>query len=168
MANTLALDAGDTAYAVYADIAAADAYLEAAYHADSWRAADDTVKARLLVTATRLLDRQSWQALYNTFALRLVVPNIVSASIEMALAILDGADTQNLQTGAERVRSISAGSVSITNFRGVDVPTRFPQIVQELLAPYLGGNGTLFVAKATGTDTETIFPIPLGYSVGGM
>jgi hypothetical protein len=112
------------------------------------------------------LDRQTWNDAYNTVALRAVETNIINASIELALAIMDGSEVQNQQTTAERLRTISAGSVSITNFRGIDNPTRFPQIVQELLSGYLGGSGVFFGATATGVAEETIFPIDLGFNGG--
>jgi hypothetical protein len=106
---------------------------------------------------------------YNTQALRFAETAIINASIELALALLDGSTVQDRQTNAERIKAMTAGSVSITNFRGVDDPTRFPQIVQELLAPYLGGSSsTLGVAVAEGVDTETVFPSALDLSGGDL
>jgi len=157
----------DTEFTVYADVEMADEYADGAYHAASWRAlTDEDAKARLLITATRLLDRQSWKEGYRTFAEREAEPNIVNASIELAFSMLDGYDPQNTQSTAERIQSISAGSVSITNFRSVDTATRFPQIVQELLSPYLGGSSSALFPKIDGEDTETIFPVELGYNTG--
>jgi hypothetical protein len=166
--DSVAIDSQD--YDVYADITTADLYLNAASHAASWRAlTDDVDKARYLVTATRLLDRQTWLDTYNTQALRFAETAIINASIELALALLDGSTVQDRQTNAERIKAMTAGSVSITNFRGVDDPTRFPQIVQELLAPYLGGSSsTLGVAVAEGVDTETVFPSALDLSGGDL
>lgn len=183
---TVSIDAGD--FPVYADIDTADVYLGAALHAGSWDSLgnDDETKGRALVTATRLIDRQPWvgektgvspaQALAwprsNTGITGVdadVVPdNIVTACMELALALVDGSEVQNQQTTAERIRSMSAGSVSISNFRGIDNPTRFPQIVQELLSPFLGGSSPFFVSKATGVDGETIFPVELGFGTGGI
>lgn len=157
----------DSEFTVYANVEDADAYADGASHGDAWRAlTDEDTKGRYLITATRILDRQQWRDEYNTFALRVVVPDIVNASIELAMSLLDGSDVQNQQSTAERIRSMSAGSVSITNFRGVDTPTRFPLIVQELLRNYLGGDGSLFVSRATGIDGETTFPVELGINTG--
>lgn len=159
----------DSTFTVYADIEDADAYADGASHAASWRAlTDDDAKARYLITATRILDRQRWKDEYNTVALRAVEQNIIDASIEMAFALLDGSDLQTAQSTAEHIRTLTAGSVSITNFRGVDQPMRFPQIVTELLRGYLGGSSSSFVATVTGEDTETIFPVELGYNLGGL
>lgn len=175
-------------YDVYGDVPAADAYLDAASHATSWQAeTDQTTKARLLVTATRMLDRQLWKGDKADAAQPLAWPrlntgitpdpivdgngipvDIINASFELALALMDGSEVQNQQTTRERFRSISAGSVSITNFRGIDdFPTRFPQIVQELLRNYLAGDGSTIMAKATGVDEDTTFPIETG-TVGGF
>lgn len=158
---------GSQGYDVYANVSTADLYLNAASHADSWREEiDQDVKARYLVTATRLLDRQTWKTEYNTQALRFVEQNIIDASIELALTMYDGSDVQERQNMAALFRSISAGSVSITNFRGVETATRFPQIVQELLKDYLGGSGTGYFSIATGVDGEATFPIDLGFNRG--
>lgn len=178
----------DNEFTVYADVDEADAYLDGASHADAWRAiTDDDAKARYLVTATRTLNRQNWKGDKVEITQPLAFPrvnmdvtpapavdengipvDIVSASIELALALAEGSDVQNQSSTVERVRSISAGSVSITNFRGVDDPTRFPQIVQELIQPFLGGSLGTFAGKATGVDTETVFPAELGFGLGGV
>jgi len=179
----------DFDYTVYADLDTADEYLGGSSHASTWDTLDDDQKGRYLVTASRLLNRQAWKGTKTVAGQALAFPrtgmniipepvvdaeglpiDVVNASIELALAIADGSEVQNQQTGAERIHSMSAGSVSITNFRGVDIATRFPQIVHELLRPFIGGTSdtTFGVAKATGVDGETIFPIELGYNTGGM
>jgi hypothetical protein len=179
----------DSDFTVYADVDMADTYLDGASHADTWRAlTDDDTKGRYLVTATRILNRQLWKGDKVASDQPLAWPrtntgiddsllvldtngipvDIDNAAIELALAIADGSEVQNQQTTVERVRSMTAGSVSITNFRGIDIPTRFPQIVQELLRLYLGGTGSTFVPKATGTDGETSFPAELGFNIGGI
>lgn len=162
------IDIGADTYTVYADEDTADTYAAAAYHAEEFRNATLLDRQMALVTATRLLDRQLWRDGYTTFAERAVVQNIIDASIEIAIDIINGSDMQNQSTNATLERSISAGSVSITNFRGVQNYTRFPTIVQELLRDYLTGNGSLFMPKSTGVADETIFPLGLGYSSGGM
>lgn len=155
---------GSATYDVYADVSVADMYLDAAIHAETWWTLDTDTKARALVTATRTLDRQTWLEDYSTQALREDIDNIINASIELALSLAEGSDVQNQQTTAERVKRLQAGSVSIENFRGIDNPTRFPQIVQELLRGYLGSDGSNLVGVAEGTDGETIFPIDLGFT----
>lgn len=189
MAN-YTVNIGSQAYPVYGDVSKADEYLSASFHADSWNNTfTPEQKAQLLVTATRVLDRQRWKGDKADTAQELAFPrinmnlipdpvldatngipvDIENASFELALAIGDGSDVQNQQSTAERIQSMTAGSVSITNFRGVDeFPLRFPLIVQELLRPYLAGSGvtTIGAAKATGVDGETSFPADLGLSGG--
>ena len=178
----------DNDFEVFADVDMADEYMDGALHGDSWRELDDDTKGRALVTSTRVLNRQRWKGTKTEADQALAFPrvdmnitpepilndddipvDIVSASIELALALVDGSEAQNEQTTAERFSSISAGSVSISNYRtsSLERPTRFPLIVQELLKPFLGGSGIAsFYAKATGVDGETIFPIDLGHTGG--
>lgn len=163
----MSVDINSLDYDVYADVSTAEAYFAAAIHASSWDDAAELTKKQALVTATRLLDRQSWATDYDTQAKREDVVNIQNASIELALSLIDGSTVQNDQNTAERVRSISAGSVSITNFRGVDSATlRFPLIVQELLRGYLAGADAAYVSVATGVDSETDFPVDLTVTTG--
>lgn len=175
---------------VYAGVETADAYLDGAYHADSWRNLDDDAKGRALVTATRTLDRQNWlgdktddtQALdwprMNT-GIPGVVDNaipldIVNASIELALSLTQGSNVQNVQSGDSNIQNLRAGSASITYFRGGSnggAPTRFPQIVWELVKPYITGAAGAFsrVAAstvATGTDKTTVTDNPFDFSQG--
>jgi hypothetical protein len=168
----------------------ADAYLSAAYHADNWRALDDDSKGRALVTATRTLDRQEWLGVKTDDTYELdwprkdtgvvgvtddVVPiDITNASIELALSLTQGSDVQNYQSANGNIQSLKAGSASITYFRGGGnggVPTRFPQIVWELVEPYLSGgagaaNTALSASQSTGTDKETVTGRDFGYTQG--
>lgn len=177
------VDIGSETYVVYGDVAAADVYLEAATQAASWRAlTDEEEKGRQLVTASRLLDRQRWKGTKTSATQALQWPrtgtgvegvvdneipdDLVNASFELAVAILDGSEVQNNQTTAERTRMLKAGSVTIENFRGVDTATRFPLIVQELIAKYVDGASGGFASKATGVDGTSIFPLDLSLNQG--
>lgn len=169
---------GSLHYSVYATVEEADDYLAAAIHADTWRAdtTDTETKQRALITATRLLDRQSWrgdktdsdQALENprTGIDPYDYDNVVSATIELALALVDGSEAQN-ETTANKIVSLKAGSVSLQFLPGADgVPTRFPKIVQELIGRYIGGDSSSIGPKATGVDGESIFPLDLSFTRG--
>jgi hypothetical protein len=158
----------DSEFEVYADVADADAYLDAALHGQAdWDALDDDAKARALVTATRTLDRQAWRGEKTDPAQALAWPRtgtgvagvednavpqgVVDASIELALALAQGSEVQNEQNTGQKLQSIKAGSVALTYFRGADgVPVRFPLIVQELIRAYLAGAGLSIAMKATG------------------
>jgi len=174
-------------YNAYASVDTADDYINAAFgdNADSWRAlSDDDTKARLLVTATRTLDRQKWKGTKTdadqaldwprketgiTGVTNNTVPqDIVDASIEMAVALLGGSDLQNVQTTEQKVQSLKAGSVSLTYFRGADgVSHRFPQIIHELVAPYLAGaSASLSSSSATGTGGKSVTNDDFGFTEG--
>lgn len=175
---------GSTSYDSYASVDTADDYLNAASHGATWRAlSDNDDKARYLVTATRLLDRQYWKGTKTSSSQALdwprsntgidgvtdsVIPtDIINASIELALALLDGSEVQNEQTTEQKIQNLKAGSVSLTFFRGADgTPTRFPQIVQELLRDYLAGPGANLTSVATGVSGETISNDDYGYTEG--
>jgi hypothetical protein len=171
-------------YEAYSDLETADLYAAAAFHADTWLDLDDDPKGKTLVTGTRTLDRQIWKGektdpdqelewpRKNTGVDGVVddeVPDdIVQASIELAIALADGAEFQTNSSTAQGISSMSAGSVSITFARGVHKATRFPLIVQELIKKYLNGSGSgAFLPKSTGVDEESIFPLDLGYTGGG-
>lgn len=161
---------GSTTYLTYATVAQADKYLEADFGASVWRApASADNKARALVTATRVLDRMDWlgdraeddQQLawprINTGVSSVIddeVPQaVIDASIELANAILIGADVANNPTTSSGIKSQKAGSVAIEYFRDFDVvPGRLPLPAMELIGYLLGGDGSVGGAFAFGTD----------------
>ena len=152
----------------YATVGEADLYLVAALHAGTvWSGATDNTKARALVTATRILDRQRWAGAYDTQAEREVVQNIIDASVEMALALLDGSDLQTEQVTGQKLASISAGSVSLSYFRGAEGRAhRFPTIVNELLRDYLGGADDAVGMAATGVGGTSSTEDDFGHTGG--
>lgn len=166
------LQINSQAYLVYADDAVADLYLGGAIHADTWRASASDVKKMALVTATRTLDRQRWKGTKNVSDQLTQWPrkgtgvsgvvddsvpdDIRSASIELANALVNGDDVQNQSTTEEKIQSLKAGSVSITNFRNIGTSSRFPQIIQELIVPYLSAPDFGGV-KTKGTHKESAF-----------
>lgn len=178
---------GGNEYDVYAEVATADDYLEAEFSdaATRWRDAtltDADAKARALVSATRLLDRQMWAGSKTSDDQELawprtgtgisdvdedVVPqDIINASILIAADINNGVDISGSSSTDERIRSQTAGSVSISYFRDNSGGTRFPTAIQELLSKYLGGAGSgLTGVYASGTDRDSDFGT--GYNVAG-
>jgi hypothetical protein len=162
-------------YTTYADVETADEYLAAAIHATNWATASEDTKAKALVSATRLLNRQKWVGTKADADQELASPRtgvdgveddeipqaVIDASIELALALVDGSDVQTVASQEQAVRSIRAGSVAIDYFRSTALYVgRFPQIVQELIGVYLSGSGALFGAPlAFGTDAENPFEV---------
>jgi hypothetical protein len=180
----------DTDNPVFADVEMADAYLSGAYHADNWRTLDDDSKGRALVTATRTLDRQEWLGVKTDDLNELDWPrkdtgvigvdpdlipvDIQNATIELALSLTQGSDVQNYQSANGNIQTLRAGSASITYFRGGGnggTPTRFPQIVWELVEPYLSGgagsaNVGLAPSQSAGTQLESVTGKDFGYTQG--
>lgn len=157
--------AGGEDFTVYADVDAGDAYVAGTTHGANWTSATTDNKARALVTATRMLDRQKWQTAYDTFAEREVVQDIIDASIEMAISLLDGSTIQTAQNQAQLNQEIKAGSVALKFFRGAEgTPLRFPTIVHELLRDYLAGGNLTVTGIATGTGGITSTDDDFGYN----
>jgi len=170
---------GGTAYFVYQDTAEIDAYAAAAIgdNADAWRAAELEDKQRGAVSATRLIDRQTWQGLKATdsqdgqfprsglkFADGTAVPSdlvpqqLNDADCELAMALVAGAPVQDQADTANMNRRLKAGSVEIEYFRAITGSPRFPQIVTELVGLWLGGSAPVFAGSfASGVDGSTAF-----------
>lgn len=170
-----------TEYPVYADLAAADDYAQAGIHADGWLDdPDEDRRARALVTATRLLDRQRWRGERTDPTQELEWPrtgisgvpddelpgDLVAGAIELAIALHAGSEVQDRTTTENDVKNLRAGSVSLEFFRGIPPGTRFPTIVQELVGRWLRGAGLRFPSSmAFGTDRKTT--MDQGYGLTG-
>lgn len=166
---------GSTNYPVYEDLTYVEEYLAAASHAANYRAeTDDTVKTRWAVTATRILDRQTWKGSKADDDQALAwprtstgvdgveddtIPNdILYAYCEIISALADGSDLQTTQNQSQKIQSMGAGPAKLSYFRGAEgTPTRWPQIIQELLRSYLSSpSSSLDSASSSGTDTDSV------------
>ncbi len=171
---------GANTYTVYQSVAEIDVYADAAIgdDADAWRAADEDTKARAGVTATRTLDRQSWQgektdesqelafprtgltdADGNAVASDTVPDQVLQANSELALALIGGQPVQNDPASNGLTRKLKAGSAEIEYFRAITTAARFPGPVQELIGIWLGGGSASLYSgsDATGVDGCTAF-----------
>ena|GEM_PF-1254628 len=149
----------------YANIATADTYLDDSVRAGlSWKAVDTDTKARSLITATRLLDKQcfigsktaSSQTLEwprtgvtdadgNAVADDTVPTGIINGCIELAYELSQNAELETSKNTGSNDKRYRAGSVEIEYFRpggvmGTDGITRFPVVVMECIREYLCGN----------------------------
>lgn len=177
----------DSNFEVYAGIDTAIAYADGADHASSFRTLLDTDEdsaARKLITATRLFDRQRWRGekvdanqdhafpRKNTGLDEMEVvdfpADLQRAVIETAIALSNGSELQDQSNTSQRISSLSAGSVSLSFFAGVDgpIPKRFPQIVHELISKYLVGSTKVVSGVVSGADGESITNKTFGYSRG--
>lgn len=177
MAYTITI--GAVSYDAYASNQIADDYMAAQISSagTAWRAASETDQDRALVSATRLIDRQTWQGTRDDQYFPLAFPRsglvdadgaavdaysvpqrVVDACCELAAALLDGSAVQDQASTESLTQSLSAGSVSISYFRSAEQTAgRFPQPVQELIGLWLTGASILLVGAATGTDEESAF-----------
>lgn len=163
---------GTDDYMSYADTDTADTYLAGSVTVAGWVTASNDGKGRALVSATRLLDRQTWAEGYTTFDQRVAVPAIVDACCELAGLFIDGStDVLNAPTTEQTTKSLKAGSVAIEYFRqNPALAARFPTTVQELLGPYLAGSSeaaSIAAPYAGGTDVCSQFDRDYGLT-GGM
>jgi hypothetical protein len=167
-------------YEVYADIETADAYLAADFGASLWRAeADEDQKARALVTATRILDRQLWPGQKEDPDQALAWPRtgtgisgveddeipqpIIDASIILAKLIHAGSKVDDQATTDTGIKRQKAGSVEIEYFIPTTDPSRLPVAVMELIGPFLGGAGFAgSIASGTGACGPDLCYSPTG------
>lgn len=174
-------------YFAYGTQDESDEYFAAAAHAQAWRDEDDAdVKGRALVTATRMLDRQKWQgektdpdqdgAWPRTGVAEDEPVNdegvplkVVHATFELALVLLNDPEAiQVTQNSSQKVSSLSAGSVSISYFRGAEgEPLRFPLPVMELIGDWLGASSDLGgIGFSSGIDGSSSFALGFGRTRG--
>lgn len=162
---------------VYSDIGTADQYLaaDATANGTAWRAlADDDEKARYLVTATRLLDRQIWpgtktesdqplefprDSMGSDCAEDGIIPQrLIDAASTLAAMMAAGIDVTGSASIQSEIKRQAAGSVSIEYFRPVDAIARFPLPVQELLGCLLsGGSSSVSGVESFGTCEPSDF-----------
>ncbi len=179
-------ESGGTVYDTYASVSMADDYLMANFLAAAWFDLTNDQRAQLLVTSTRLFDRQCWIGEKTEEDQPLawprtgiegieddtVVPDgIINGSIEMAFAILDGSTAvTSSNPGAQALQSIAAGSVNLSWFRGAEGLNarfdRFPLPVQELVGQWLCSGQTISGLSVSGTGGTSVTEDDWGYSEG--
>jgi hypothetical protein len=177
MSDPTTVTIGSRDYDVYADPDYVDGYADGAVGAgaDAWRAiTTPDVRERLTVSATRLVDRQSWAGERTDDAQNLAFPrsglldadgneiddddglwqSFLDGFCELVMALAESTDVQTLATTESNVASLTAGSVSITFWRGVSssVAARFPQTVNEIFGRWLAGSTGVVGSTATGTN----------------
>lgn len=161
----------------WADLAAADAYIDNSVQADQWSALSFDAKNRAMITAFRILDRASWAGERTDEAqltshprtgLMLegqevdssaVHPRVIQGQFELALAIGLDASLANSPTGssASGVKAVGAGSARVEFFNNnpaADIASsrRFPTAVHELISPFLSGSDGIIGGLVTGNE----------------
>jgi len=181
---------------VYQDIPAADAYMANSVRgATNWKALGMDEKARCLITATRILDRQPWQGektdqvtpqdlewprenVYdrkgNLVDSATVPDDINFANIELAYDLSQNSSLETSGGTGKNLKKVKAGSVEIEyakSGKGVDGKDskRFSPNVQELIGQYLESAYGVSAGSAYGTGGEGSFDDDESYPmVGGF
>jgi hypothetical protein len=168
---------GGNNFNAYLDESEIDEYAAAAIgdNADAWRDAEDDVKARAAVSATRLIDRLTWLGAKTasdqtnefprtslTYADGSAVPSdtvpqrLLDADAELAMALVNDADVQDAPSTAATMKRVKAGSAEVEWFASAqDSGFRFPQIVHELIGAWLTTAAVSSMGAAFGVDEKS-------------
>lgn len=172
-----ALVIGTNTYVLLAD---ATTYLDDSINSTAWASLDPDSQTRALISAFRILEKQPWTGSKTdplqtaewprtgvtdcdgTAVDDATVPDdIVSAQIELAYYLSQNPTFEADGTTGGNIRSLQAGSASISYFSPNDLTSgnpasRFPANIQELIRCFVGGNSTSGV-QAFGTDCPETF-----------
>lgn len=162
----------------YVSLAEADEILAFAIHAATYRGLSDTERSRLIGSAMDMLERQTWDGdpavdgqatafprsgLTDeagddvTEAASLTAAELANAHLAAILA--DDPSAAGATTAGSNVKKVDAKGVSV-EFFGPRAAGRFPQIVQELVGPFLAsvaGAADALAPRVSGTDAESAF-----------
>jgi hypothetical protein len=159
-------------FTTYSNLAEADIYFLGSAQLGTWNGYTDAEKERGLITATRLIDRQSWQGEKSDDDQVLDFPRTglsdcngsdvtaaeslalaVEASQLLALDILAGATVETTGTNESLTKRLKADTVEIEYFRAEPTAnSRFDKDVMELVGCFLSSNSVLSGSIAYGTD----------------
>ncbi len=166
-----------TNYTVYGTLAACDAHINGAIGPgyDEYNAlTNDDTKGRLLVGASRYIDRQTWIATADTIAERDALLAFQQAAYELAaMGAADPSVFANADQG-QNISEMGAGSARIAFFAPTSTrrgtATKLPTLVNDLVGAYLvnpGGAIATVGPLSSGTDGESSFDDCDGYKRNG-
>lgn len=162
----------------YVAVADADTYFADAIHASAWDSATSATKSKALVTATRYIDRQTWQGepaaddpAENALAwprsgvtdrygdavtpTDVLPADVKVATYELALALIEDTTLQSSSSADRDAKRLRAGEVEIEYFTR-RAQGRFPQIIQELLGQYMAKSFSS-AGAVYGTDGVSLY-----------
>lgn len=166
---------GSTTYTVYSSLIDAEAYFNASTQFADWNGFNDDEKRRGLVSATRLIERQSWQGTKTetgsptqelafprdgltdcsgtSVSSTATLDSIKEASQLLAVDLLQGETLETSLSTEDRTKRLKAGSVELEFFRAEAITSqRFPTDVMELIGCFLAGSSAIAGSISTGTD----------------
>lgn len=164
----------------YATRNEANTYLDASVRAEAWKPLPGSDKDRALISAFREIEKAKYQGVRTggdsqvTQFPRDGIANIdgidrsgdapapievKEAQMELAFDLSQDPSLEGKSGSGSNVKSIGAGSAKVAFFQpGRDSSgnkgTRFPTIVQRLLAPFLAGGGLGIIATGTGGESS--------------
>jgi hypothetical protein len=169
MMATITISGND--YTTYSNLSDAEDYFVGSTEYSTWDDYTDLQKERALISATRLLDRQSWQGSKDDDAQTLDFPRTgltcngedvtaaeslayaVEASQLLALDLLTGTTDTATGTNESLTKRLKADTVEIEYFRvNPGSVTRFSKDVMEVVGCFLSSGVPLSSSIATGTD----------------
>lgn len=146
-------------YTIYGTQTGATEYLNAKYGASAaWTAASSDDQKRVLVSATRQLDRLSmdWTGILDPPSTSPSIPDdVISAAYEWASLILADSSIQD-GNSLSNIKIVQAGSAKVEYFRP-QTKTSLPLPVRQLLNEYYTGNIASGIGYASGSDEESVF-----------
>jgi len=150
-------------FTIYGTSAAADIHWDGSIGdtATLWAASDDDTRAKGLVSATRLLDRQRYVDAAATFSLRDAITAFQTACYELAGMIIENPSLVTDATSGQNIKRVDAGGgVGVEFFSPtLGITGRFPTNIQELIGEYLAGaeGGEISGSYVSGTGESSTF-----------
>lgn len=176
---------GGTAYNSYSTLSEANIYYQASSEFATWESFSEKEKERGLISATRLLERQSWtgakadpdQALAfprtgltdcegNSLTEAETLAKATEAAQMLALDILSGASVTTSTSNENTTKRLKADTVEIEYFRlDKSQTSRFDTDVMEMIGCFLSSSSALAGSISYGTDGvgfDNDFSVSLG------
>jgi hypothetical protein len=119
---------------------------------DAWNALDDDNKARFIIEAFRMLERQKWdETTAGTFAVRNAIAAVVEgapllfaqAQYELAALLAADASIKTAATTGSNVKRVNAKGVEVEFFRATDglaTAKKMPASILDLVGEYLASS----------------------------
>lgn len=159
----------------YISVVDATTYFNDSLSSGDWAGVDPDTQSQSLITATRMLDRATWQGSKTVAAQALqwprtgvtdrysnpvdsvaVPPQVINATCELALAIVLDPTVQTVKNQNSNIKTIKAGPAEVTFMRPV-VAGRFPTIIQELIGQFLSAAKNIATPIVTGNCDSSHF-----------
>ena len=137
-------------YYTYATVSEANDYFAAAFESE-WSEVSETDKPKLLVTATRLIDKKNYQGKKVDEDQHLKFPRIIAdeqtddelvmeACCELAMSLYFDGDSSSINDiNMKSVQSVSLGDSSISFKDGANLESDQDAIIDDYLSDYLIG-----------------------------